>query len=226
MNQVTSISSCLVPLLTSCLYWNDLPLGWSLKDLDTNLKNTISKKDLGRLLKTKKMFQELEERAKTGLLRTHFVAGELFISPIEFMEVAFALKYKPAEKAFLEFEKLPGPLFVLAYGLVCRKKRPNPANASDVSLTLKEKIKTQRKKNRDRCHRMAAKKIYFKEGVAKLAAWAKFDDFFIGSVFRKVTYPIGHRRFAKNPNPMKKARIWVHRSFATPSKSHDFLGLI
>jgi hypothetical protein len=39
------------------------------------------------------------------------------------------------------------------------------------------------------------------EGIAKLAAWAKFDDFCVGSVFRKVTYPIGHRRFAKNPNP-------------------------
>ena len=55
------------------------------------------------------------------------------------------------------------------------------------------------------------------EGIAKLAAWAKFDDFFVGSVFRKVTYPIGHRHFAKNPNPTKKARIWARRSFAIPS---------
>ena len=37
----------------------------------------------------------------------------------------------------------------------------------------------------------------------------KFDDFNVGSVFLKLTYPIGHRRFAKNPNPTLKARIWV-----------------
>ncbi len=37
----------------------------------------------------------------------------------------------------------------------------------------------------------------------------KFDGFNVGSVFRKLTYPIGHRRFAKNPNPMLKARIWI-----------------
>jgi hypothetical protein len=30
---------------------------------------------------------------------------------------------------------------------------------------------------------------------------AKFDDFDVGSIFRKLTYPIGHRRFAKNSNP-------------------------
>src|SRR3972149_1917171 len=55
------------------------------------------------------------------------------------------------------------------------------------------------------------------EEIAKLAAKAKFDAFFVGSVFRKVTYPIGHRHFAKNPNPTKKARIWARRSFAIPS---------
>ncbi len=32
--------------------------------------------------------------------------------------------------------------------------------------------------------------------------------FFAGLVFRKSTYPIGHRRFTKNLNPTKKARIW------------------
>ena len=37
----------------------------------------------------------------------------------------------------------------------------------------------------------------------------RIDDFNVGSVFRKLTYPIGHRRFAKNPNPTLKARIWV-----------------
>ena len=55
------------------------------------------------------------------------------------------------------------------------------------------------------------------EGIAKLAARAKFDDFFVGPVFRKVTYPIGHRHFAKNPDPTEKARIWARRSFAIPS---------
>ena len=39
------------------------------------------------------------------------------------------------------------------------------------------------------------------EGIAKLALRAKFDDFFVGSVSRKATYPVGHRRFARNPNP-------------------------
>ncbi len=42
-----------------------------------------------------------------------------------------------------------------------------------------------------------------------IALETKFDDFNVGSVFRKLTYPIGHRRFAKNPNPTLKVRIWV-----------------
>src|SRR5271170_5516835 len=61
------------------------------------------------------------------------------------------------------------------------------------------------------------------EVLAKIAARLKFDDFFVGSVFRKVTYPIGHRRFAKNPNPTKKARIWARRNFASPSKGRSFI---
>ena len=28
-----------------------------------------------------------------------------------------------------------------------------------------------------------------------------------------MTYPVGHRRFARNPNPMKKARIWLQMEF-------------
>jgi hypothetical protein len=40
------------------------------------------------------------------------------------------------------------------------------------------------------------------EAFAKLALKAKFDDFDVGSIFRKLTYPFGHRRFAKNSNPM------------------------
>jgi len=51
--------------------------------------------------------------------------------------------------------------------------------------------------------------LYSLEPVAKLASLPKFDDFKAGSVFRKSTYPIGHRRFAKNPNPAKKARVWI-----------------
>jgi hypothetical protein len=42
------------------------------------------------------------------------------------------------------------------------------------------------------------------EGVALVASSSKFDDFPAGSVFRKVTYPLGHRRFAKNPNQREK----------------------
>ena len=44
----------------------------------------------------------------------------------------------------------------------------------------------------------------FQEGVAKLALEAKFDDFGIGLVSCKSTYPVGHRRFARNPNPAPK----------------------
>ena len=51
----------------------------------------------------------------------------------------------------------------------------------------------------------------------------KFDDFNVGSVFRKLTYPIGHWRFAKNPNPTLKARIWFQMEFCNslPKKSLD-----
>ena len=52
-----------------------------------------------------------------------------------------------------------------------------------------------------------------KEGVAKLALEAKFDDFDVGSVFRKSTYPIGHRRFTRNPNPASKAQILAQMEF-------------
>jgi hypothetical protein len=36
------------------------------------------------------------------------------------------------------------------------------------------------------------------EGIAKLATRVKFDDFFVCSIFCKVTYPFGHRHVAKN----------------------------
>jgi hypothetical protein len=51
------------------------------------------------------------------------------------------------------------------------------------------------------------------EAFAKLALKAKFDDFDVGSIFRKLTYPFGHRRFAKNPNPTLKAQIWPQMEF-------------
>jgi hypothetical protein len=37
---------------------------------------------------------------------------------------------------------------------------------------------------------------------------AKFDDFDVGSIFCKLTYPIGHRLFAKNSNRTLKEQIW------------------
>ena len=40
-----------------------------------------------------------------------------------------------------------------------------------------------------------------KEGLAKFALEAKFDEFGAGSLSRKLSYPVGHRQFAKNPNP-------------------------
>jgi hypothetical protein len=51
------------------------------------------------------------------------------------------------------------------------------------------------------------------EALAKLALRAKFDDFDVGSIFCKLTYPIGHRRFAKNSNPTLKAQIWPQMEF-------------
>jgi hypothetical protein len=51
------------------------------------------------------------------------------------------------------------------------------------------------------------------EALAKLALKAKFDDFDVGSIFRKLTYSIGHRRFAKNSNPTLKAQIWPEMEF-------------
>ena len=38
--------------------------------------------------------------------------------------------------------------------------------------------------------------------IAKFALGQKFDDFSIGSVSCKLTYPVGHRRFVRNPNPV------------------------
>jgi hypothetical protein len=54
---------------------------------------------------------------------------------------------------------------------------------------------------------------WFLEAFAKLALKAKFDDFDVGSIFRKLTYPFGHRRFAKNQNPALKAQIWPQMEF-------------
>jgi hypothetical protein len=51
------------------------------------------------------------------------------------------------------------------------------------------------------------------EALAKLALKAKFDDFDVDSIFRKLTYPVGHRRFAKNSNLASKAQIWPQLGF-------------
>ena len=51
------------------------------------------------------------------------------------------------------------------------------------------------------------------EGVAMLALEAKFDDFGIGLVSCKSTYPVGHRRFARNPDPTPKGQIWPQMEF-------------
>ena len=75
--------------------------------------------------------------------------------------------------------------------------------------TLRSKI-NERDHKVSRFHKICKTKKKSIEGVAKLALEAKFDDFGIGSVSRKSTYPIGHRQFARNPNPTPKG-------FATPS---------
>ena len=61
-------------------------------------------------------------------------------------------------------------------------------------------------------HKKGLKRL-LNEGVAKLALEAKFDDFCAGSVSRKLTYPIGHRRLARNPNPAQKGQIWPQMEF-------------
>jgi hypothetical protein len=53
------------------------------------------------------------------------------------------------------------------------------------------------------------------DGVAKLALETKLDDFGVGSVSRKPTYPIGHRRFARNPNPAPKAQVYPQMEFCS-----------
>jgi hypothetical protein len=62
-------------------------------------------------------------------------------------------------------------------------------------------------------------KSRFIEALAKLALKAKFDDFDVGSIVRKLTYPIGHRRFAKNSNPTLKAQIWPQMEFCKSLRS-------
>jgi hypothetical protein len=63
------------------------------------------------------------------------------------------------------------------------------------------------------------------EALAKLALRAKFDDFDVGSIFCKLTYPIGHRRFAKNSNPTLKAQIWPQMEFCKSLISSMIFGL-
>ena len=60
--------------------------------------------------------------------------------------------------------------------------------------------------------------------MAKLALQAKIDDIGTGSVFRKLTYPIGHRRFAKNPNPASKAQFWLQMEFCDFPHNTTFFG--
>jgi hypothetical protein len=59
-----------------------------------------------------------------------------------------------------------------------------------------------------------------REGIAKLALEVKFDDFDAGSVSCKLTYPIGYRRFARNPIPRQKHKFGPQCSFAIPSRGN------
>ena len=45
------------------------------------------------------------------------------------------------------------------------------------------------------------------EAIAKFALEAKFDDFGVDSVSRKLTYSVGHRRFARNRINVKSANL-------------------
>src|SRR5690242_19893028 len=55
------------------------------------------------------------------------------------------------------------------------------------------------------------------EGIAKLALGAKFDDFFAQAVFRKLTYMVECRQFAKKRPARKKREFGPKWSFAIPS---------
>ena len=59
------------------------------------------------------------------------------------------------------------------------------------------------------------------EGIAKLASRVKFDDFFVDSIFCKVTYPFSHRHFAKNRIQRKKRGFDSEWSFAIPSMDKE-----
>src|ERR1700733_7232112 len=55
------------------------------------------------------------------------------------------------------------------------------------------------------------------EGIAKLALGTKFDDFFAQAVFRKLTYMVECRQFAKKRPARKKREFGPKWSFAIPS---------
>jgi hypothetical protein len=53
----------------------------------------------------------------------------------------------------------------------------------------------------------------FLEGIAKLALGSKFDDFCAGAVFRKLTYMVECRQFAKNRFLRKKREFGSQMEF-------------
>ena len=61
------------------------------------------------------------------------------------------------------------------------------------------------------------------EGIAKLALGTKFDDFFAQAVFRKLTYMVECRQFAKKWPARKKREFGPKWSFAIPSRAWHFI---
>jgi outer membrane protein TolC len=61
--------------------------------------------------------------------------------------------------------------------------------------------------------------LFLLEGIGKLASRAKFSDFFAGSIFCKVTYPIGHRHLVKNRTQQERRKFCFEWSFPIPSLS-------
>jgi hypothetical protein len=59
--------------------------------------------------------------------------------------------------------------------------------------------------------------IWVLEGIAKLASRVKFDDFFVGSVFRKATYPLAIGALREIRIQQKKRGFDSEWSFAIPS---------
>jgi len=67
------------------------------------------------------MFDDIIQLATKKLLRFHGTIEDPWITPVEFISVAFSRKYKPSPRAFEQFHDDPNHVFLLVHGLLCKK---------------------------------------------------------------------------------------------------------